>query len=97
MVGKEYVTIRGDGHDELETPIIIATEDSTEIYVNDLVTPLAQLDAGDYVRIPESYYTAAENMYIRATRPVYTYQMLGGANFEPTGGVEFRATGQMFG
>lgn len=89
QVGKEYVTIRGDGHDELETPIIIATEDSTEIYVNDLVTPLALLDAGDYVRIPESYYTAAENMYIRATRPVYTYQMLGGANFEPTGGLNF--------
>ncbi len=89
QVGKEYVTIRGDGHDGLETPIVIATVDSTEVYLNDNPVPYALLDAGEYVRIPESNYTAAENLYIRATQPVYTYQMLGGANFEPTGGLNF--------
>ncbi len=89
QVGKEYVTIRGDGHDGLETPIVIATQDSTEVFLNDNVLSSAILDAGEYYRIPESNYTAAENLYIRATHPVYTYQMLGGANFEPTGGLNF--------
>ncbi|MCF8238868.1 MAG: gliding motility-associated C-terminal domain-containing protein [Saprospiraceae bacterium] len=89
QVGKEYVTIRGDGHVGLETPIVIATEDSTEVYLNGNPVPYALLDAGEYIRIPESNYTAAENLYIRATHPVYTYQMLGGANFEPTGGLNF--------
>ncbi|MCB0692912.1 MAG: gliding motility-associated C-terminal domain-containing protein [Saprospiraceae bacterium] len=88
-VGTEYVTIRGDGHPDLETPIVVATEDKTDVYLNGSPIPLATLDAGDFVRIPSSNYTVDENLYILATRPVYTYQMLGGANFEPTGGLNF--------
>lgn len=88
-VGTEYVTIRGDGHVGLETPIVVATEDMTDVYLNGSPVPLATLNAGDFVRIPSSNYTVYENLYILATRPVYTFQMLGGANFEPTGGLNF--------
>jgi gliding motility-associated-like protein len=88
-VGTEYITIRGDGPTSLETPIVVATENDTEIHLNGNPLPAATLQAGGFYRVPPGSYTPGENLYIRATRPVYVYQMLGGADLLQTGGMNF--------
>lgn len=88
-VGDEYILVRGDGPDLLETPLVIATENNTDIFINGSAAPVANLDAGEYFRVLESYYTTDENLYIRTSAPAYVYQMLAGANDTRTGGLNF--------
>ena len=88
-VGTEYVVIRGDGPDELETPLVIATEDATDIFLHGGTSPAATLDAGELFRVPPGSYTANQNMFVQSSKPVYLFQMLGGANFKQTGGLNF--------
>lgn len=88
-VGTEYITIRGDGPDDLETPVVIATQDSTDIFLQGLPAPAVTLHAGEYFQVPPGSYSANENLYIRATRPVYVFQMMGGAPYMQTGGLNF--------
>lgn len=88
-VGAEYITIRGDGPDGLETPIVVATEDGTQVFLNGNPIPAADLDAGGVFRVPQGSYSPGQNLYILATHPVYVYQMLGGADLPQTGGLNF--------
>ncbi len=76
-VGDEYILCRGEGPDILETPIVVAHLDGTDVFVNGSTTPIARLNAGDYAVIPESEYTDNGNLYVRATQPVFMYQSLG--------------------
>lgn len=87
--GTDYIVIRGDGPDELETPLVIATEDDTEIFLHGDAFPVATLDAGQLFRIPPGSYTTNQNMFVHSSKPVYLFQMLGGANFKQTGGLNF--------
>ncbi|MEM6964384.1 MAG: IgGFc-binding protein, partial [Bacteroidota bacterium] len=94
LLGKEYVYIRGGGTDALEFPIIIATENNTEIYVNGAATPIATINNGEHFEIPGSNYsgsTAGANMYVRTTKNVYAYQSLAAAAATQTGGMNFLA------
>lgn len=89
IIGYEYILVRGDGPNSLETPLVIATEDGTTVRLNDETTDFATLNAGDWIRIPESKYSGFDNLYIKATHPVYVYQMLAGADDTRTGGLNF--------
>ena len=88
VLGNEYVFVRGYGADNLEFPIIIATQNDTEIYVNDAITPVTTIDAGEYYLVPGSNYSGSgiiregENMYVRASKQIYAYQSTAGANYE---------------
>jgi hypothetical protein len=83
-IGKEYVFIRGLGGDKPEFPVIIATENNTEVYVNNETTPFATLNDGQWIKIPSTKYSQSgtsggfqgANMYIRATKNVYAFQTL---------------------
>ena len=87
-IGKEYVFIRGIGSDKPEYPVIIATENNTEIFVNNETTPIAKLNDGQWIKIPSSKYSQSgvsggfqgANMYIRATKNVYAFQTLDAGN-----------------
>ncbi|HAT94397.1 MAG TPA: gliding motility protein, partial [Sphingobacterium sp.] len=67
----------------MEGGLIIATEDNTEVYLNDSTTPAATLDAGQWYRINETSYvtppgaTNHKNMFISTTKNVYVYQFIG--------------------
>ncbi len=67
----------------MEGGLIIATEDNTEVYLNDSTTPAATLDAGQWYRINETSYatppgaTNHKNMFISTTKNVYLYQFIG--------------------
>ncbi len=83
-VGEEYIFVRGDGNDDFENVLIIAHEDNTEVFVNDVPGSQATLNAGDWVVIEGdginnngNGYSADGNLYVRADKPVFAYQGIG--------------------
>lgn len=90
-VGTEYIVVKGNGSDLVETPLVIATEDNTEVFVNGSSTPFATFNAGEYVLIPSTMYqgTNNQNMYITSSKPIYLYQILGGSSSDATSGLNF--------
>jgi hypothetical protein len=92
-MGKEYILCKGNGSPVLERPIVIAHYDNTKVWLNGNSTPVATLNAGQYVAVFTSQYSAAGNLYIRTSEPVFVYQMIGGA---PSGADAERTAGLIF-
>lgn len=91
QVGTEYILVKGNGSDNVEKPLAIATQDNTQIFVNGSPTPIATLNAGDYFLIPSSNYRGINNMnmYVTCSKPTYMYQILGGSESDATSGLNF--------
>lgn len=91
QVGKKYIVVRGNGSQYSEKPLVIATEDNTQVFVNGTPSPLATLNAGEYYLIPSSFYngTSNKNMFIESDKPVYLYQILAGTTNDATSGLNF--------
>ncbi len=94
-IGKQYAFIRGNGADNAEYPIIIATENDTKVYVNGngQANLFATLNNGEWVQIPSSKYSQSQsqagntastypgaNMYVEASKNVYAFQTIDAAN-----------------
>jgi len=85
-IGKEYVFIRGNGADDYEFPVIIATQNNTEVFINNESTPYATLNNGQWVKIPATKYSQAStsgniagaNMYVHTSKDVYGVQSISG-------------------
>jgi gliding motility-associated-like protein len=82
-VGTEYVLVRGAAafNNEsrfLETPVIVAHYDDTEVRINGSGIIQFYLNAGEHVVVPNSFYANQQNMYIQTTAPVFVYQSLAG-------------------
>ena len=93
-IGREYVFVRGNGTNETEFPIIIGTQNGTDIFVNGSATPIATINNGDYFVIPGinySGFSAGANMYVTASNDVYAYQSLAGSTGIQTIGLNFIA------
>lgn len=81
VLGREYVFIRGNGANESEFPIIVATQNGTDVFVNGSTTPFATINNGQYVEIPGGNYTPTSvggNMFVSTSKDVYAYQCLTG-------------------
>lgn len=91
QVGKKYILVRGNGSNNSEFPLVIATEDNTNVFVNGNTTPIVNLNAGDYFLIPNINYqgTNNKNIYVESTKPVYMYQILAGSTNDATNGFNF--------
>ena len=91
QIGTEYIFIEGNGLPEMESPLIIADEDNTQIFVNGNATASAILNAGDFYLVPNSEYqgTINQNIYVKSSKPVFAYQLIGGDNSSPTSGLNF--------
>ena len=91
QIGDEYIFIEGNGLSNMELPLIVANEDNTEIYINGSVTPAATINAGEYFLVDNSYYqgTTNKNIYVKTSKNVYAYQLLGGGNDTATAGLNF--------
>lgn len=85
-LGKEFGMIRtlatlNTGYN-MEGGIIIATENNTEIYLNNGTTPVATINEGDFYKILDNAYinqgNSHYNVYVRATKNVYLYQLVAG-------------------
>lgn len=92
-LGNEFVLVKGNGDisEGMEDALIVATEDNTEVYVNNETAPLFTLNAGQWKRVnsPDNLTFTSKyinqgndhyNMRIRATKNVYVYQLLAGIN-----------------
>lgn len=99
LLGKEYVFIRGNGINDLEFPVIIATQNATQIFVNGSTMPIATINNGDYFKIPSTYYSTSStttsvpggNMYVYTSHASYAFQCLGGSSSLATGDFNFIA------
>lgn len=99
-LGKDFVVVKGNGSvaTEMETALIIATENNTEITFNGISTGVI-LNEGEYFMVPSLYYIdqggGNYNMGISANKNIYVYQLLAGvsgatgANEYATGGMNF--------
>ena len=95
-LGKEYVFVRGNGNSNgwTEFPLIIATENNTQIFVNGSATPIATINEGEFFEVPSSNYssnTVGANMYLETSKDVYAYQCMGGSTQAYTQGLNFVA------
>ncbi|MPS66467.1 T9SS type B sorting domain-containing protein [Chryseobacterium sp.] len=98
-LGKEFAMIRtlgtlGTGYN-MEGGIIIATENNTEVYLNNGTTPAATLNEGQFYRILDADYvqqgtSGHYNIFVRTTKNVYLYQLVSGnSNTKNNGGYNY--------
>lgn len=93
-LGKEYVFVRGNGNSQTETPVIVATQNNTQIFVNGSGTAIATINDGEYFVIPESNYSvsaAGGNMYVTTSKDAYAYQSMAGSTSIVSVGLNFVA------
>ncbi|MDX6745704.1 DUF11 domain-containing protein [Polaribacter sp. PL03] len=79
-LGREYVFVRANGTNETEFPIIVATQNSTQVFAGG--TLVGTINDGEYLEIPGSFYSSTNvgaSMYVTTTRDAYAYQCLQGA------------------
>ncbi|GAB0156132.1 hypothetical protein CHRYSEOSP005_13960 [Chryseobacterium sp. Alg-005] len=94
-LGNEFAMVKSisTSTGNMEGGIIVATDNNTEIYINNGTTPVATINEGDYYRIlANAYATQAgghSNMYIRTTKNVYLYQLIGSGSANNTGGYNY--------
>ena len=92
QIGTEYIFIQGNGLPQMELPLIIADADNTDIFVNGNTTAAITLNAGDYYLVPNSNYQGTgtnKNIYVKSSKAVFAYQLLGGSASYPTSGLNF--------
>ncbi|MCW3160325.1 T9SS type B sorting domain-containing protein [Chryseobacterium oryctis] len=86
-LGNEFVVVKGNGNinERMEDAIIVATEDGTQVFINDATTPAYVLNEGEYYRVNKTsnnnYINQGNehyNMYIKTSKNVYVYQLLAG-------------------
>ncbi len=86
-LGKEFVIVKGFGNIAAKTEdvLLVATEDNTEIFVNNNPIAVATINEGQHYRVNEPNNTnyidqgsGHYNMYVRTTKNTYVYQLLAG-------------------
>jgi gliding motility-associated-like protein len=98
-LGNEFALVKGNGSigANMEGALIIATEDNTQIFLNNEIPPIATLNTGQYYVVPDTKYQAQGgghyNLYIKTSKNAYVYQVLAGdsgaGNEVATGGFNF--------
>ncbi|MDU0809194.1 hypothetical protein [Aquirufa regiilacus] len=98
-LGRDYVFVRGNGADQSEFAIIVATQNGTKIFVNGSTTEIATINNGEYYIVPGSYYSTSStttsvpggNMYVQTSKEAYAFQCLAGSTLTQTVDLNFIA------
>lgn len=80
LIGTQYIFVEGDGNANTERPLVVAEYNNTDIFVNGNPVPVANINAGEYFYLPQTAYSANDNIYIETSEPVFMYQSLSGAS-----------------
>lgn len=94
-LGDEFAMIKGNGTPTggLENAMVLAVEDGTAVFINNVATPFTTLNTGQYVIIPGSNYinqsTDHYNLFVKTSKKAYVYQLLGGNTGLATGGFNY--------
>ncbi|BAX80759.1 T9SS type B sorting domain-containing protein [Labilibaculum antarcticum] len=94
QIRDQYIVMKGKGDVTTERPIVVATEDNTEVWVNgNQVNSGALLNAGDFLALDQFFDGAGvDNLFIDTKdKNVYVYQTLSGDTrvHGPTVGMNF--------
>lgn len=98
QLGQNFALVKGNGivGNNMERALVIATQQNTQVFVNNETTPLAVLDEGEYFLVPESKYinqgNGHYNLFMTTTKRAYVYQLLSGSDSggsTATGGFNF--------
>lgn len=85
-LGTDFGMVRSQTYladvDNMEGGIVVATENNTQIFLNNnLTTPVATINAGQYYRILSNAYVSQGNnhynMFVKTSKKAYLYQLLG--------------------
>ena len=99
QLGTQFALVKGNGSigTNMEGALVIATQDNTQVFLNNEGLPIITLNTGQYYLVPDSKYllqgTNHYNLYIRTTKNAYVYQLLAGdalgGSEAATGGFNF--------
>lgn len=99
QLGNTFALVKGNGNigSNMEGALVIATQDNTQVFVNNEGLPVATLNTGQYYVIPDTKYqlqgNGHYNLYVVTNKNAYVYQLLAGAsstgNEVATGGFNF--------
>lgn len=87
--GTEYIFIKGNGNNAIEVPLIIANENNTAVYTDGSVIPITTLNAGEYLALNGSYFSAQNNLYVNTSKKVFAYQGLAGTGTDANQNMHF--------
>jgi gliding motility-associated-like protein len=85
--GKEYIFIKGNGLDVVERPTIVIDKDNTTISLNGV--PFTTLNAGQYLSLDGTSFSANNNLYVSTNENVFAYQGLGGSDSQANQNMHF--------
>jgi len=101
-LGKDFVLVKGNGSvfSEMETALIVATQNNTQITINGIASGIT-LNEGQYYMIQSMNYIphgTVDNysMSISTNNNIYVYQLLAGASAYSSGGNEYATGGMNF-
>ncbi|MFK7900375.1 MAG: OmpA family protein [Cyclobacteriaceae bacterium] len=83
-LGKEYVVIKGEGVNEMERVVVVATQNDTKVIVNNNLS--FNLKSGEYHIMEGDQFSKSKNLFISASKPIYVFQNLAGAKGTMTAG-----------
>ncbi|MBW7675731.1 T9SS type B sorting domain-containing protein [Chryseobacterium chendengshani] len=99
QLGTQFALVKGNGSigSNMEGALVIATQDNTQVFLNNETLPIATLNTGQYYVVSDTKYqlqgTNHYNLYIRTTKNAYVYQLLAGDSVSgtqvATGGFNF--------
>ena len=87
--GSEYIFVKGSGLDVTERPLLVANSDNTVIYLNGSTIPAATLNAGQYLSLDGTAFSANGNLYVNASKDIFAYQGLGGSTNQANQNMHF--------
>ncbi|WP_297983536.1 T9SS type B sorting domain-containing protein [uncultured Chryseobacterium sp.] len=97
--GKEFIVMGGNGNfpdSAIESTLIVATQDNTDIFLNNSATPdFTIAKAGQFVFVNSTSYTPLDKanniyaLYIKTSKNAYVYEILAGSASQekPSGGM----------
>ena len=76
--GKDYIFIKSTGQDDVERVLLVAHDNTTEIYLNgNSGSPDYVINAGAYIALDGSNFDTQGNLYVRTNNNVFAYQTVG--------------------
>lgn len=78
-IGTEYILVKGDGGNNIEKVIVLFSEDNTSLQING--NTAGTFNSGETSIIDGDLFSDENNMYIRASKPVFIFQGIGGTSF----------------
>ena len=87
-LGKKYVLLKGEGGENVECTVVVATENATTIEINGRLQSV-RLNAGDYYLVEGYHFDGGNNLYIETNNKVAVYQTTFGSAAAVTASLNF--------